>query len=176
MAGANLTLRRFEAALAGYRRCLQLGADRKKVAYPLGVAFYLQRDYEKAADWFEECLPCGDEMAIAVIYWHTLSCFRAGREATMLRRYHADMKVGHHTAYLLAVSVFCGERSWEQVALALEQEQDELNYVIAMYGLCAYLDSCGEKNKSKHYMTLLLKHDLVWPCIAYLAAWNDRQY
>lgn len=176
MAGAYLTLLHFEEAMAGYRRCLQLCADKKTIAYPLGIACYFQKNYEKAAERFEECLPCDDEMAIAVIYWHTLSCFRAGREPTMLKYYYADMKVGHHTAYLLAVSVFCGEISWEQAASALEQEQDDLNYVIAMYGLCGYLDMCGKKSESEQCMNLLLKHDDVWPCVAYLAAWNDRHW
>ncbi|MBK5252201.1 MAG: hypothetical protein JJE29_06165 [Peptostreptococcaceae bacterium] len=176
MAGTDLTLRHFEVAMAGYRRCLELGADRKMVAYPLGIACYLQNDYGRAMDWFTECLPCGDEMAIAVIYWHTLSCLRAGREATMLKYYHADMKVGHHTAYLLAVSVLCGESSWEQAASALRQEQDDLNYVIAMYALCGHLDFCGKKSESEQCMNLLLEHDEVWPCIAYLAAWNEGRF
>jgi tetratricopeptide (TPR) repeat protein len=176
MAGAHLTLRHFEEALSGYQRCLELGADRKTVAYPIGVARYLQRDYEGAAELFAQCLPCDDEMAIAVIYWHTLSCHRADREAALLKYYHSDMKVGHHTAYLLAVSVFRGKKSWEQVASELEQEKDDLSYVVAMYGLCGYLEFYGKKRKSERYMNLLLEREEVWPCISYLAAWNDRHW
>lgn len=173
MSGANLTLRRFDEAMAGYRRCLTLGADQKTVAYPLGIACYLQKEYAAAADWFAECLPCGDEMTIAVIYWHTLSCRRAGRRAAMLDSYHADMKVDHHMAYLLAVSVLCGEVSYEHAASVLAQEQSDLNYVIAMYGLCGYLDFAGRRDECNRCLATLLEHDSVWPCISYLAAWND---
>lgn len=173
LAGAELTLRRFEAAMARYHCCLELGADKKTIAYPLGIGGYLQKDYEAAAIWFENCLPCDDEMAIAIIYWHTLSCYRCNRTPTLLNSYHADMKVGHHTAYQLAVSVFCGESDLELALTQLENEIDDLNYVIALYGLCGYLDSIGKKNESLMYLDQLLKRDKFWPCVSYLVAWND---
>ena len=56
LSGANLTLRRFSQAREGYRRCLSLGADEKEIAFPLGVAAYLQKDPKGAARWFEKCL------------------------------------------------------------------------------------------------------------------------
>ena len=173
LAGAELTLRRFNEAMARYNRCLQLGADKKAIAYPLGVGCYLQKDYETAAAWFENCLPCDDETAIAVIYWHTLSCYRCHRVPTLLKDYRTDMKVGHHTAYRLAVSVFCGESEWETTLAQVENKTDDLNVVIALYGLCGYLDFIGKKNKSNKYLSELLEHDAFWPCISYLAAWND---
>jgi tetratricopeptide (TPR) repeat protein len=173
LAGAELTLRRFDEAMARYHRCLELGVDKKVIAYPLGIGCYLQKDYETAATWFEHCLPCDDEMAIAVIYWHTLSCYRFNHVPTLLNAYHADMQVGHHTTYQLAVSVFCGELDLEVALKQVEHEADDLNYVIGLYGLCRYLESIGKKNESLMYLDQLLKRDKFWPCISYLAAWND---
>lgn len=173
LAGAELTLRRFDEAMARYHRCLELGADKQVIAYPLGIGCYLQKDYEAATSWFENCLPCDDEMAIVVLYWHTLSCYRCNRVPMLLNDYHTDMKVGHHIAYQLAVSVFCGESNWKHAMAQLENETDDLNYVIALYGLCGYLDSIGKENDSAKYLTQLLKHDNFWPCVSYLAAWND---
>lgn len=173
LAGAELTLRRFDEAIARYHSCLKLGADKKVIAYPLGIGCYLQKDYEAAATWFEHCLPCDDEMAIAVIYWHTLSCYRCGRSPILLDAYHADMQVGHHTAYKLAVSVFCGESDLDNALAKIENENDELNFVITLYGLCGYLKSIGKKDESLMYLDHLLKRDEFWPCVSYLAAWND---
>ena len=173
LAGAELTLRRFDEAMARYHCCLDLGADKKVIAYPLGIGCYLQKDYEAAATWFEHCLPCDDEMAIAVIYWHTLSCYRCNHVPTLLNDYHADMEVGHHTAYQLAVSVFYGESDLDDALAKIENENDDLNFVIALYGLCGYLDFFGQKNDSEKYLNQLLKHDKFWPCVSYLAAWND---
>lgn len=173
LSGANLTLRRFSEAVEGYKRCLSLGADEKTVAFPLGIAAYLRKDYRAAAEWFEKCIPCSDEMLISVLYWHTLACYRSGTEPTLLGAFHADMKVGHHTAYQLAVSVFKGETTWEQAVSQLENEKSELNYVIALYGICGYLETIGKKDESRRYISLLSKKESVWPCISYLAAWND---
>ena len=148
LAGAQLTIRRFEEAMANYRRCLNLGADKKTIAYPLGIGCYLQKDFKAAAAWFENCLPCDDEMAIAVIYWHTMSCYRCGLIPKLLDDYNIDMNVGHHFAYKLAVSVFCKENDYESVLAQLEKQTDELSYVIALYGICVYLDFKGKKNEN----------------------------
>ena len=173
LGGAYLTIREFKKAMAAYVRCARLGAKEQTVAYPLGVAHYLQHEYSSAAQWFKKALPCGDEMAIAVIYWHTLSAFRAGQEPELLSDYHEGMKVGHHTAYMSAVRVFCGEISRDEGISQTEREKDDLNYVIAVYGICGYLEHIGEKAERAKYMEEVLKRGSIWPCISYLAAWND---
>ncbi len=173
LAGAELTLRRFDCAMARYRHCLKLGADKQVIAYPLGIGSYLQKDYDAAISWFKNCLPCDDEMAIAIIYWHTLSCYRCNRTPTLLNAYHTDMKVGHHSAYRLAVSVFSGESSWTDALAQLGNETDDLNIVVALYGVCRYLAFIGNTNENDHCLHQLLKYDTVWPCVPYLAAWND---
>lgn len=175
LAGADLTLRRFDDALAEYQHCLKLGAKAKDIAYQLGVWHYLQRKYDKASEYFRECLPCGDEMAIAVIYWHTLSCYRAGNKPFLLEEYHKDMKVGHHTAYQLAVSVFCKELPWKKAVAQTEQSKPALDIVISLYGLCCYLESIGKPAESAQYFEQILTHKQVWPCISYLAALNDQK-
>ena len=174
LSGAKLTLRKFSDAVEGYTRCLSLGAEERTVAFPLGIAAYLQRDHNTAVRWFEKCIPCGDEMLIAALYWNALACYRAGTKPSLLGEYRADMNVGHHTAYLLAVLVFIGDMSWEQAVSRLEDEQSDLDYVIALYGICVYLEAIGKEAESGRYLSLLLKRDSVWPCVSYLAAWNDR--
>ena len=135
LAGAELTLRRFDEAMPRYYRCFDPGADIKSIVFPLGIGHYLQKNYVKAVTWFEKCLPTDDEMAVAVIYWHALSCYRHNRKSELLDSYHRDMNVGHHTAYQLAVSVFCGKSDYGFVLDQLKRETDELNYIIQV-GLC----------------------------------------
>ena len=173
LGGSYLTIRQFGKAVAAYNHCLELGAKEETVSYTLGVAHYLQNDFAAAASAFAKALPCGDEMAIAVIYWHTLSCYRAKCEPTLLSLYHKDMQAGHHTAYKLAVSAFCGEISREQFIFEIENEKDKLNYIIAAYGLCTFLESIKEKALARQYISALLTRVSVWPSIPYLAAWND---
>lgn len=174
LGGAYLTIRRFNEALACYQKAVGLGAPPQSVTFPLGVWHYLKRDYSAAAEWFAQCLPCGDEMTIAAIYWHTLSCYRSGQAAALLPLYHREMNVGHHTAYRLAVSVFCGEVPWEKALEQVRQDRSELSRIITLYGLCGYLTTAKENVRSKELLKELLTLDGCWPCIPYLAAWGDN--
>lgn len=173
LGGAYLTIRKFKAAYDSYMRCLDLGGTKQSVSYPLGVWHYLQEDYRAAAVWFAKCLPCDDELAIAVIYWHCLCCLRAGSYLELLKYYRPDMKVGHHTAYQMAVALFARQIEVSDVFCKLESEEDDLNYVIAAYGLYVNLAVDGEQEKSDILLRGILSKKAVWPCISYLAAWND---
>ncbi|MDE7249880.1 MAG: hypothetical protein K2N82_08330, partial [Lachnospiraceae bacterium] len=175
LGGAYLTIRQFDAALAAYNRSLSLGISRKTIAYPIGIWHYLMKDYENGAKWFMECLPCDDEMAIAVIYWHTLSCLRMNTAPSLLKEYHPGMLVGHHTAYRLAVSAMSGEESLENAEMRTEQLQSDLDYVIAAYGISVALACKGLIKESRKLNEHLLSRDSVWPCVSYLAAWGDEQ-
>ena len=173
LGGACLTLFRFDEAMDAFQRSLALGIDKKILAFPMGIWHYFRKDDIAAAEWFVQCLPCGDEMKIAVIYWHTLCCLRANITPVLLSEFHSDMNVGHHTAYCLAVSIFTGEINADSALAQLEDEKDDLNYVIAAYGLCGYLSSVGRAGKSDTLRGKLLAHSKVWPCVAYLAAVGD---
>ena len=173
LGGAYLTVRDFDASYGAYRRFLDLGGDESSAAYPLGVWHYLRGEYSTAAEWFAKCLPCDDETAIAVIYWHCLCCLRRGSRSELLERYHPDMKAGHHTAYRAAVSLFAGETDIGSALEAAENEHDELNYIIAAYGLCVFLSSGGQRERGNALLRDILSRKTVWPCIPWLAAWND---
>lgn len=170
LGGANLSLFRFDEAKKKYEIALSCGAPKKTVSYPLGIWYYLKGEYRVAADCFSDCLPCGGEMKIAVIYWHTLSSFRGGFSPVLLEEYHSDMDVGHHTAYRAAVSVFCGEREWDST----DTMDNELDSAVVQYGINIYLKHIGKQEEAERYAEKTLENDTVWPCIPYLAAWNDR--
>ena len=175
LGGAYLTLFRFDEAMDAYERSLALGIDKKTVAFPMGIWYYFRKDDIAAAEWFAQCLPCGDEMKIAVIYWHTLCCLRANITPALLSEFHSDMNVGHHTAYCFAVSVFVGEMDADTALAQLEDEKDDLNYVIAAYGLCGHLFAVGRIKESDALRQKLLVRGKVWPCVAYLAAVGDGE-
>lgn len=173
LGGAYLSVFEFQAAYDAYKNALRFGASEKAVAYPLGIWHYLQGKYHDAAAWLEKCLPCGDEMAIAVIYWHCLCRLREQRDLDMLSELRQDMKVGHHTAYRDAVSLFAGEIAADTMMRELTREQDDLNYVIAAYGVSRYLLTCGDRARGTELLKKICSREKVWACISYLAAWND---
>lgn len=175
-AGRYLSTLQWDKARADLTRCLELGADRLDITYRLGLCAYLRQNYGEAMNFFEKCLPlCSDEMGIAVIYWHTLSAYRCGAETVLLGKYHTGMDIGHHTAYEKAMGICAGVSRAEDALEELENEPDDLEYVIVLYGVCGYLMHSGGREQSAELMENLLSRDGFWPCYAYLAAWNDGQ-
>ena len=170
--GAYLTAREFDKSLKAHEKYLELGGSEQAAAYPMGIWHFFRQEYEKAADSFAKCLPCDDEMMICVVYWHCLSMLRAGGELEFLKYYRKDMEVGHHTAYRLVVRVLAGETAMEAALEELKSEKDVLNYCIAGYGLYCIKKAKGEP--AEELLDSILDKKDLWPCIAYLAAWNDR--
>ncbi len=173
LGGALLTLRRFGEAQDAYRTALRLGGSERAAAYPLGIRHYLLGEYTCAAERFAGCLPCGDEMRIAVLYWHALACLRASQASSLLELYHPGMDVGHHGAYARAVSVFAGETALSDALAALSDGECARDFCIEAYGLARFLAAAGPTEEAEALLRRVLERTEVWPNVAYLAAWND---
>ena len=172
-AGRYLSTLQTEFAMRDLHYCLEHDGDEVDITYRLGLCRYFERLYAEAAQWFERCYPlCDDEMGVSVIYWHTICCYRMNTPPKLLGKYHIGMEVGHHTAYEKAVRVFAGAAPVKDIFDGLEHEED-MEYVITMYGLCRYLLNTGHIEMYERYMNLLIERDGFWPCFAYLAARND---
>ena len=169
LGGTQLTLMKFEESKRSFDAAASLGAPEKSLSIPTGVWHYLRGEYEEAAQCFERSLPCGCETAIAAIYWHTLSCVRAGSEPTLICMYSPDMDVGHHTAYHRAVALFAGDKTVDDVLSEIAGAND-LDYVISAYGVF-----CFKGNDDVSLLKEILTRDPVWPSIAYLCAWSDSK-
>ncbi len=174
LGGACLTLRRFGEAKEAYEKVRALGGSEKSVAYPMGVWHYLREEYREAAEAFARVLPCGDEMKIAILYWHALSCMRGNLPDGLLGTYREDMQVGHHTAYRTAVGVMLGRRDADETFRQAEADKNDLDAVIALYGISVCLACRGRTAEAGAVLDRLLERGSVWPCVSYLSAWNDR--
>lgn len=173
LGGAHLTLRHFDDAKRAYDKSLVLHAADASAAYPMGVWHYLQGSYREAADSFAKVLPCADEMRIAILYWNAICCMRENLTDHLLAGYRDDMKVGGHSAYQSAVAVFLGKTDADEAIHRAEHGQSDLNAVVSLYGIAVYLAHCGKTESAHAVMQSLLRRESVWPCISYLAAWND---
>ena len=126
-AGRYLTTLQNDLAIADFKKCLSLGADKPDCLYRIGLAHYYAGRYAQAIEMFENCMPlCDEEMGIAVIYWHTLSAAWAKKPPALLKDYHPGMAVGHHTAYEKAMQVWSGTTPLPAMLQMLEDEKDDL--------------------------------------------------
>lgn len=163
-----------EKAVEDFLRCRALGGDELDISYRLGISYYLAGDYSKAMAEFETCISlCDDEMAIAAIFWHTLSAWREGRMPKLLYCCLRDnMNVGHHTAYAFAMELAAEKISLMKVLDELEAQQDDLEYSIMAYGAAEFMDINGLDSGALRQS--ILARDSFWISFCYIAAWNDR--
>ena len=171
----------FENALADYIRCEQADGVSVESRYRIGMAHYMMQNYEKAIAAFSGSLaivPQDDDMYIADVYWLVLSQLRAGKadeaQKTLKQHYRPDMYVGHHTAYEKAMRVAAGFAQPDAMIAELEAEPDDLQYAMAAYGICVWLESRGEAEKAAALRKKLLARDGFWFCFSYLAAYHDH--
>ena len=164
-------------AKADFLRCLDAGSDELDVCYRLGLCDYIQQAYDEALQWFERAYSISDEeMGIAIIYWHTLCCYRMDRQPTLLMKYHDAMEVGHHTAYEKAVQVCAGKLDAEIALAEAALEKDDMTFAITVYGIVRFLYEKGPHKQAQQWNDKLLARDSFWICYAYLAAKNDTIY
>ena len=175
LGGALLTLRQFPEAEKAYARFISLGGKEQSVSYPLGVWHYLQGDYSGATERFYRCLPCGNEMKIAVIYWHCITCSRMQKESYLLKEYKPSLDPGHHRAYKHVVSLFAGQTVLSTAIDILNAEPGALDFCILAYGISNYLSAQGKTSEATELLQRMMEKQEVWPSVPYLAAWNDLQ-
>ena len=169
LGGAYLTLFDFDEAQISYTNALKYGVKQENIAFYLGIKAFLKGDYSEAVSYFEKTSANNGEMLISVIYWHTIASLRCDVKPSFLEKYSKNIDVGHHAAYKTAVSLFAGEIEYSNIIIP----ETPLDAVIVLYGICQYLKYKSSSEEAKVYEEKLLDCKEVWPCIAYLAAYND---
>lgn len=173
LGGAQLTLFRFEQANAAYQKAEILGIAAQHTAYPMGLWHYLRGEYAQAQACFLQCMPCDDELGIAMIYWETLAALRSHLPSELLKRYHPQMRVGHHTAYQLAVRLLRGEIPIQAYMEALDSIQDDLSFVTAGYAGAVFMYTHDLPEQALHLRSRILERTSVWPSVSFLACVCD---
>ena len=122
-----LNLGQVEPALADLTRAEQITKTDRGVYYHLGVAYYLNGDFTRAAAAYQSCLTNSKQAeTIECIAWLYPSLVRAGRmqeAAKLLDGVQPDPSItGHPAWYLDRLLLFKGAKTEEQVAANLNSE------------------------------------------------------
>ncbi len=155
--------------------CEQRTDDMLDIKYRLACIAYYDGEYLKAKELFGECYPlCAyrDEMYIAVLYWEVLCDVRLKIDSKeTLKKYHTDIKAGHHTGYLATVKLFL---TGNEGGLLDMIGEDELNEAIYFFGRGCYFESIGDKEEAQASYAHALSHDLYFSSFAYLGLYSDK--
>ncbi|MDE7243435.1 MAG: hypothetical protein K2O18_05580 [Oscillospiraceae bacterium] len=176
-AGRYLSTLQTAEAMDDLMCCCVLSGENRELSYRMGLCLYLSGEYGEAMEEFETYYSqWDDEMRIALIYWHTLSAWRADAEPVLLRdTYHKGMEVGHHTAYEVCMAAASGRTDLFDELARLTETEEDLEYSILAYGLAGCLDKRGRRSSAERIIQSSIQRDRFWISYAYLAAWNDKR-
>lgn len=165
-----------DGALEEYSFCDQVTPNSLDIIYRIGLAHYYAGNYEKAKSELYRCFELSrdnGEMYIAVIYWYILSCVKLKQDLKfVLDLYNEKIECGHHIGYELTAKLFCGLVGEEKL-YKLAKENDEMTFVIYLYGLYCYYQMKNDVAKAIKCKAELLKTDKYWACFSYLGAFYD---
>ncbi len=120
--------------------------------YHLGLAYYLEGDYEKAQKAYEECINASnnDDMLTAAVYWYYMSLRRNGQDefaGKIIEPIDKEMDIIENDSYHKLLLVFKGDFTEEML---LNQNSDELTNATIGYGLgnWHYINGRTERAKS----------------------------
>ena len=140
--------------------------------YHLGLAHYLQGDFERALDAFLECMKVSknDDMLVATSDWLYMTYRRLGRDdeaAAVLEPINADMNILENTAYHGRLLMYKGEVEPETL---LEPEgTDALQLATQGYGVGNYFLYNGDTARATEIFNQILEGGS-WAAFGFIAA------
>jgi len=105
--------------------------------YHLGLAYYLNRKYDKAQNAFVECINAStnDDMLVASVYWYYMSLRRDGQDefaGTIIEPIESQMDIIENNSYHKLLLVFKGEFNPDMI---LDSDTDALSNATTGYGI-----------------------------------------
>jgi tetratricopeptide (TPR) repeat protein len=191
-----ITLRQFDLAVADLEKAAKLATGRtdetepeetpsrapqdtlrSSICYHLGVALYLNGDFERALRTQEECLrlPATPDREAGVRFWSYLALRRLGRTVEARQKLapvRPNMAVLENRAYLLLMMMYKGELTPDSLLAPGVAGEDPVDPAILHYGVGAWYLNEGKRDDAVRIYreTLSLGQ---WHSFAHIAAEAD---
>ncbi len=140
------------------------------VFYHLGLAWYLQHEFELALDAYKACLATADnpDMLCGISHWLYMTLRRLGRDAEaakVLEPIRADMEVRESTAYHRMLLMYKGEIAPEELVPA---DAEPILAVTLGYGLGNWYLYNGDRERALEIFQKLVEtpYWMAFGCIA----------
>jgi tetratricopeptide (TPR) repeat protein len=144
--------------------------------YHLGLAYYLNGDFENALTAYRQCLKfsnVNDDMLVATTDWLYMTLRRLGKEAEasgFLKLIKKDMDILENSAYHQRLLMYKGQV--EPSALLDPANLNEINLLTQGYGVANWYFVNGEKKKAKDLLEKIVAGKY-WAAFGYIAAEAD---
>ncbi|MCA9737580.1 MAG: tetratricopeptide repeat protein [Gemmatimonadetes bacterium] len=142
--------------------------------YHLGLAHYLQGDFEAALEAYRNCMAVSrhDDSVVATAHWLYMTLRRLGREqeaAQVLADLPENPDVIESTAYLDLLRMYQGRRTPEDL-LGPGGEDATLTGTTAAYGVGNWYLYNGDATRARSVFERILTGRSQWPAFGYVAA------
>jgi tetratricopeptide (TPR) repeat protein len=144
--------------------------------YHLGLAYYLNGDFENALRCYEACMQASsnnDDSLVATSDWLYMTLRRLGKEEEALKvldPIQAEMDILENQAYQQRLLMYKGQV--EPDALIDPAELTELNLLTQGYGVANWYFVNGDKDRAKALLEKIIRGSY-WAAFGYIAAEAD---
>ncbi len=144
------------------------------VWYHLGLARYLQGDFERALDAYTECMAVSEnpDMEVASRYWLYLTLRRLGREGeaqAVVAAVPARLDLLESHAYHRLLLMFRGEADPEALLAEASVDRSSLDFPTVSYGVGLHFLLRGESRRAREIFERLAASD-AWAAFGAIAA------
>jgi tetratricopeptide (TPR) repeat protein len=148
------------------------------VWYHLGLAYYLQQDFEKAAQAYEECLKVSnnDDLVTATADWLYMTYQRAeepDKAKEVLSRIHDNMKIIENDSYFKRLKMYQGKLKPEGVLeVSSDTEDADLSLATQGYGVGNWYLVNGDSAKANDIFNRVI-NGKYFAAFGFIAAENE---
>jgi tetratricopeptide (TPR) repeat protein len=145
------------------------------VWYHLGLAYYLQRDWEKALDAYKKCMKVSDndDLQVATLDWYYMVLMKMGKKDEALKLINTvnkNMEIIENDAYFKRILMYKGDLTPETLlSTKADAEDQKLQYVTQGYGLGNYYLSKGDTAMAKTVFQNVIQTGY-WSAFGYIAS------
>ncbi|MCJ7581775.1 MAG: tetratricopeptide repeat protein [Candidatus Aminicenantes bacterium] len=167
-----ISIRKFDKAVQDLSKAAELNSGDFDIWYHLGLAHYLNGDFEKAVSAYESCLGVSedDESKVAVSHWLTMTLRRLGRlddAIKVINNIIDGMEVEENQSYYDLLKYYKGQKSVEDL-FDIEKATD-LELATIGYGVgCWYLYNNDEATAKTFFEKIV--ETKYWPAFGFIAA------
>jgi tetratricopeptide (TPR) repeat protein len=170
-----ISTRQFNKAVADLEKAARLKADDFDIWYHLGLAYYLQGQFDKAALAYEKCRAVAeqggkDDSIIAISDWLYMTYRRLGKTAQaaqVLDRITPQMKVEENKSYFDRLLFYKGLK--QEADLINIEKATDLEIATLGYGLGNWHLYNGDQAQAATYFHRIVKGKY-WPAFGFIAA------
>jgi tetratricopeptide (TPR) repeat protein len=151
------------------------------IYYHLGVAYYLNGQFDFAVDAFENTLEVSrnNDTRVSTVDWLYISYLRNGqteKAQNLISEFDTDIEVLESHSYLNRIKLYKGQLKPED--LLDEGDSNTLNLLTQGYGVAMWYYHAGETDRAKSILSDIIETNY-WAAFGYIAAeaeiaaWNE---